>query len=88
MAKCARCQAETILHISGVPICVDCDNKKAPPPGPGTESKKFPTSPRNNPRDRSDGRGEKTASGIGGSLDLFLPVGVLLGKPGSQESGG
>jgi hypothetical protein len=27
MEKCVRCGAETILHVSGVPVCVDCDNK-------------------------------------------------------------
>jgi hypothetical protein len=28
MANCARCGADTILHVSGVPYCVGCDGKK------------------------------------------------------------
>jgi len=27
MAKCVFCGAETILFVSGEPVCVECDNK-------------------------------------------------------------
>lgn len=27
MVKCSRCGAQTILHVNGVPVCVDCDKK-------------------------------------------------------------
>lgn len=26
MAKCQYCGAETILYVSGAPVCVDCSN--------------------------------------------------------------
>ena len=29
MAKCARCGAETILHVNGTPVCTDCDSKSS-----------------------------------------------------------
>lgn len=27
MAKCTLCGAQTILHVNGVPFCVDCDKR-------------------------------------------------------------
>jgi hypothetical protein len=41
MAKCKYCGAETVLYISGAPVCVNCSNlidagKK--PPGQGGDS--------------------------------------------------
>ncbi len=33
MAKCSRCGVvETVLHINGVPVCLDCDKKNPQPP--------------------------------------------------------
>jgi len=43
MAKCFRCQAETELYDSGVPICLRCANEPAPAhPKPHPESGKQP----------------------------------------------
>ena len=37
MSKCSRCGVvETILYVSGVPICVECDKKTQEPASPRT----------------------------------------------------
>jgi len=34
MAKCLYCGADTILHINGIPVCVECDEKRNNSPKP------------------------------------------------------
>jgi len=29
MEKCVKCGADTILRVNGVPVCVDCDQKRS-----------------------------------------------------------